>query len=59
MFEILLIIGAIYVLAKISGPDVWIGAPPLPSKSFKGKGLPWLGNAKRNRRKREKYFWDD
>lgn len=59
MLEILLIIGVIYVLAKISGPDVWIGVPSRHSKPYKRKGLPWFGNAKRNRRKREKYFWDD
>lgn len=59
MLTILLIIGIIYVLAKISSPSVWSGWHPPRYKKYEGRGLPWLGKGKRNRRTRQKYFWDD
>ncbi len=54
---ILLIIGVIYIIAKISGPKVWSGWTPPRYKPYKGKGLPWFG--KRNRHNTPKYYWDD
>lgn len=63
MMTILLILGAIFVVAKISSPSVWSGwHSPLRhrkrySQGEKPHGLPWMGGSMK--RKKTKYYWDD
>ena len=63
MKTILLILGVIFVVAKISSPSVWSGwNPPLNrnkrySRSEKPYGLPWIGGSMK--RNSSKYYWDD
>ena len=59
MFSILIIIGIIYLIAKVSSPNFWSGWCPPRYKPYHGKGLPWFGNGKRKHREHIKYYWDD
>lgn len=63
MITILIILGVIFVIAKISGPSVWSGwSPPRRRKSTyrrgeKPYGLPWMGGSMKRRKKKD--YWDD
>lgn len=63
MLTFLLILGIIYVVAKISSPNSWSGwQPPRRSRKRysqgeKPYGLPWMGGSMK--RKKSKHYWDD
>lgn len=65
MIKIALILVLIVAAIGIFIPEKYLPTPPKRTPLFKNwrpddkGGLPWFGNAKRNRRRNNKYFWDD
>lgn len=65
MIKSTLIILLVVAVIGIFVPEKYLPKPKKRQPRFKNwrpddkGGLPWFGNTKRSRRKREKYFWDD